>query len=100
MTEAEYKELTQAVLDVKFLIVKNGGMATKSAVEDYFIQARGLDRLTIHEILNHLEYNNVLPFVISDGKVYWNQIYMMRPEPKLEQYPGLTIEPFGRKSST
>lgn len=92
ITDDEYRSLKQAALDVQYLMVKIRGMATKSGVEDYMMTRFGLDRYFWHRMLNSFEYENIRTFVVYNGKVSWNQAYMLRSEPKVEQYPGIEIE--------
>lgn len=84
--------IEQAALDAQFLIVKGHGMATKSLVEDFLMARFGIDRFHAHDVMNGLERRNVQPWVFSGGKTWWNQAYMMRPEPQITEYPDLKWE--------
>jgi hypothetical protein len=86
--EPDRQEVERTALDVQFLIIKAGGMATKSRVEDYLMAHFGIDRYPAHQIMNDIEFRNLCPFIFSNG-VFWNQADMLRPEPTLEMYPTL-----------
>jgi len=85
--DIDLEVLSNAAQDIQYLIVKGGGMATKSLVEDVLIERYGVSSYRAHQIMNDLEYNNVRPMVFSDGGVNWNQAETSRPEPKLDDYP-------------
>jgi hypothetical protein len=97
MNTANLDEIKKVAVDVQFLIVKGGGMATKSVVEDYLMPRFGIDRCLAHEVMNDLERENVRPFVASDGDVYWNQFQMMRSEPKASDYSDLVFDVLRRR---
>lgn len=87
---SEY-DLQRAAEDVVYLIVESGGIATKSRVEDYLMERFAVDRYQAHRVMNDIESQNVRPFVVLDGGVYWNQIDMMRAKPSPEEYPTLKL---------
>lgn len=90
--EISNQVIEQAALDAQFLVVKGHGMATKSLIEDFLMARFGIDRYRAHVVMNDLEHRNVQPWVFSDQKTYWNQAYMMRPEPQAADYPDLKWE--------
>lgn len=54
------ERLIKQAVEIRFLIVANGGMATKSVVEDVLMARHaGLGRTEAHDILNHIEYHNI-----------------------------------------
>ena len=89
-----FERLCEIATDVRFLIVKGGGMATKSAIEDYLMARFGITRDVPHEVTNSLESRNVHPMSISDGQIYWDSGAAQRPEPKASDYPDLEVRPF------
>ena len=46
-------------LNIRGAIIANGGMATKSVVEDILMLRHPIDRFQAHEIMNHIEYYNL-----------------------------------------
>lgn len=56
---ANWDALVLEALQVKEIIYTNGGIATKSAVENVLMAKHGeLDRGESHSILNHIEFQN------------------------------------------
>ncbi len=57
INELTFNILTGVALEIRQAIVKYGGMANKSAVEDVMLAMfADLARDDVHEILNHCEY--------------------------------------------
>ena len=83
MNEQQWDELWNTAIDVQYLIVKAGGMANKTIVEDYLMQRYSLDHYTIREATNYV----MDKFYFRGGQWYdWNA---KRPAPKFEDHPGL-----------
>ena len=60
LAEIVEADLTREALRITEVIVVNGGMATKSAVEDVLMEMfQSLTRYRAHAIMNHLEINNM-----------------------------------------
>ena len=60
LAEIVEADLTKEALRITEVIVVNGGMATKSAVEDVLMAMfHSLTRYRAHAIMNHLEVNNM-----------------------------------------
>lgn len=58
-------------LRVKFLIYTSGGNATKTAVENaLMIRYPGIERDILHDVQNHIERKNLVPWRWISGKQY------------------------------
>jgi hypothetical protein len=60
MTDSEFEALVHEAVEIKYVIYKAGGMATKTAVEDVLmLRHSGLDRYEAHDVLNRVEFLNL-----------------------------------------
>lgn len=70
---------------IRYLIIKSGGMATKSRVEDVLMaRHQGMNRGEAHGLMNWIEFMNEDWFRIGNPSI-WTRSDMV--EPKLEDYP-------------
>lgn len=78
-------DLYQETQAIRYLIIKGGGMANKSKVEDILMKRHGISRMDAHDITNQIEYRN-------DGGS-WFYLHPARwvhknvPEPMMKDYP-------------
>ncbi len=80
------EDLIMFVESIRYLIIKSGGMATKSLVEDVLIDRFGcLDRSNAHSLTNMAEATNKRFFTI--GPTRWTS--KQWPEPQVEDWPYL-----------
>ncbi len=82
-TYGEWLRMIEEAEDWKYLIVKAGGMARKSDLDDWLMARHGLTRGEAHDIANHVEYINRQLWRTSYGSVAWA---LSRPEPTREDY--------------
>jgi hypothetical protein len=87
MSDKQFGEIIQATEDIQYLIIKAGGMATKSRVENVLMERYDLDRSDAHEFTNRVESYNRRTWRSQWGGVVW---VAGRDEPVLEDYPELT----------
>lgn len=59
MTDEEWRDLVEEALAVRRQIISDGQMATKSAVEDVLMKRHDIDRCVAHDVMNHIERNNL-----------------------------------------
>ena len=84
-----FAALTQAALDIRFLIVSGGGMATKTLVENVLLaRYPDLKRDFAHHLLNTLEVENRTGFIFEGGQARWTE---PRPAPERSEYPELSV---------
>ena len=62
-----YDKLLQEAIDIRYVIVSMGGMATKSCVEDVLMLRHGINRPNAHDIMNHIEFNDLDRFPLRRG---------------------------------
>lgn len=84
MSDQQFEQITNATVDIQYLIVKAGGMATKS--EDVLMARYGLDRGDAHTFTNFVESKNQ-GFRLSAQGVIW---IAKRPQSKPEDYLEVT----------
>jgi len=84
MTDAQFSAILSEVSEIQYLIIKVGGIATKSRVEDVLMTQHGLDRSDAHTFTNCAESRNIRDFYISDDRVIW--ACKSRPEPIASKY--------------
>ena len=60
-----YGKLLQEAINIRYVIIAMGGMATKSCVEDVLMVRHGINRGKAHDIMNHIEFNNLDLFLIQ-----------------------------------
>ena len=80
--DERYAALVLDAICCKYAIVKNGGMANKSAVEDFLILRHSVDRCEAHEIMNNIEYH------MLDSDLY-RRSFGEVPSASLADYPEL-----------
>jgi len=87
-TLEQWQKQINAAIDYQYLVVKSGGMATKSLVDAFLIKRYGLSESEAHDISNHIE---MMPRYFSTGRegIEWNEYNAKRPEPQLKDYPDL-----------
>lgn len=89
---------------IKYLILKDGGMATKTAIEDVLMQRHNLLRVLAHEVTNALEgeADRSSQFRQADGWTWLGEVSEPRPEDWPEVYPaklvGTSRSPDGTKA--
>lgn len=77
--EAIAQVQTLEAIRIRYLIVRAGGMATKTAVEDVLIMRRTVpDRSTGHQIMNDIEYHRL---DVMPGRPWPEQRYGAEPDP-------------------
>jgi len=84
MSDQQFAAITNAAVDIQYLIVTGGGMATKTAVEDALMARFGLDRADAHTVTNFVESRR--DFTVGSSGVLWQA---QRPEPQRADYPEL-----------
>lgn len=84
MTDQQYQEILAQINDIRYLIVKAGGMATKTRTEEVLMTRYGLDRGDAHTFVNLSESSGSYDFTIGRDVVRWTAV---RPEPKLADWP-------------
>lgn len=82
MTDQQFEVVADAAVDIQYLIVKSGGMATKTKVEDVLMGRYQLSRGDAHTIVNFVESRQ--DFTVGSGRIRWQA---NRPEPQPQQYP-------------
>ena len=76
-----FEMLVNEARDIRFVIVKAGGMATKSAVEDVLMLRHSeIGRSEAHEVTNYIEQNNIDAFPMR-------RRFEMDIEPTIEDFP-------------
>lgn len=83
MDYQKYLALLDEVTAIQYLIIKSGGMATKSKVEDILMARFSLDRGDAHSLTNDAESRQ--DFMIVNGRVVWQAKH--RQIPQIEDYP-------------
>lgn len=86
MDDQTYFRLLDEINDIRYLIVKAGGMATKSRVEEVLMARYKFDRSDAHSLVNCAEAANARDFMIGRNGATWQA---KRPEPKLENWKEL-----------
>ena len=86
MSDEQFAAITDAAVDIQYLIIKSGAMATKTAVENVLIDRFNLDRSDAHTVVNFVESRR--DFSVGGGRVTWQA---QRPEPKSWDYPELGL---------
>lgn len=86
MNEETFNELIMEAIDIRFLIVKAGGMATKSIVENVLMLRHQIERLDAHDIMNHIENCRV------DQDYFRGSIWQAKHknEPAASDYPEIS----------
>jgi len=87
MTDTEFTALIREALQVQYLIVKAGGMATKSRVEDALMTRHSIDRSLAHDVTNTVESRNLRAWDTCFG-FRWAGI---GPEPQAGDWPEIVI---------
>lgn len=86
MNDDQFQAMVQAAQDIQYLIIKAGGMATKSKVEVALMARFNIDRGEAHSIMNYIEYKNERIWRGRPGGIVW---VAKRPEPRIEDYQEL-----------
>jgi hypothetical protein len=82
-TYADRCALIREAINVRWLIYSGGGNASKTAVEDVLLMRHvHLDRAEVHEIMNHIEYHDLLSRTIRSRA--WCETW---PEPTRADWP-------------
>lgn len=89
MSIDEWKDLLSQVDDIRYLIVKSGGMATKTNVENILMARYKITRSDAHSLTNSAENNNVRAF--STCPLRWNTYTTQRPEPNFSDWPEIDL---------
>jgi len=84
-TYDEWLRWVEEAEDWKYLIVKRGGMARKSDLDDWLMARHGITQSEAHDIANEVEYRNrrLWRSGYSAGTIEWA---LERAEPTYEQY--------------
>lgn len=67
VSDEEYQLMIITARQIQGRIVKDGGMATKSKVEDELMPAFNITRSLAHDITNHISQHNLSP-IYPEGK--------------------------------
>lgn len=86
MGDQMYFRLLDEVNDIRYLIIKAGGMATKTRVEGVLMVRYRCDRSDAHSLVNYAESANKRDFMVSSKGATWQA---KRPEPRAEDWPEL-----------
>ena len=70
--------------DWQFLVVRAGGMATKSALDSWLVARHGLAPVEAHAVANAVETANRRVWRRSGDEIAWG--LTTRPEPTCDQY--------------
>lgn len=90
MTDEMFQEIVQATEEIQFLIVKAGGMATKSKVEDALMKRYQFARSDAHSFTNFVEGNfsrRSCAWQILQRGATWQA---KRNEPQASDYPEIS----------
>lgn len=86
LTDAQYEAILSEVSEIQFLIIKAGGMATKTKVENVLMTRYGFDRCDARTFTNSAESRNVRAWEMLARGLAWRGV---GPEPTIEKYPEL-----------
>lgn len=86
MTDQKYQEILAEVPEIQYLIVKAGGIATKTVVEQILMLRHNLDRGDAHTFLNINEGHNNRDFTIGQNGAQWQEHTAKRPAPMMSKY--------------
>lgn len=85
MSDKLYFELLAEAENIQYLVVKGGGMATKTLVENIMMERfGGMTRSDAHSICNAVESCNNRIWRFWGGTVTW---FAERSEPTMAEYP-------------
>lgn len=74
--QLRWERLRNDALAIRQIIFEHGGMANKSAVEDVMMRKHpGLDRSEAHDILNHIEYHNMIAGGLPEPLEDWIEFF-------------------------
>lgn len=82
MSDETYQQILKDIEEIRYLIIKYGGMATKTLTESVLMDKYGLNRSDAHSLANSGEYHNARDFHLP-GPVWAAK----RPEPQLCKFP-------------
>lgn len=81
LSDETYLMILNETCAIQYLIIKSGGMATKSLVENILMERYGFERGDAHTLTNAAESRS--DFKIGYNGVQWTA---KRPEPTLDDY--------------
>jgi hypothetical protein len=86
MSDEQYKKILDQITDIRWLIIRAGGIATKTVVENILMLRYGCSRGDAHTLLNCSENLNAQHIMMGRDGAQW---LSKRAMPKLEDWPEL-----------
>lgn len=90
MSNQTYLKILDETIEIQYLIIAAGGIATKTAVENILMRRHSLNRSDAHSFTNYAESRQ--DFMVRSGKVQW---LAKRPQPTIEDWPEMAQEEIG-----
>jgi len=91
LSDEEWQIICRRAIDYQYLVVKRGGMATKTFTESWLMRRFNITQDAARAVTNHV---GEMPRCFTTGRdgAFWLVSVAGRPEPEAEDYPDLPSE--------